>query len=58
MRFNKSKSLITVETVKEAVHYSLSRGCSDDEAEEILDFYRSNSGASLDEIIADYFACE
>jgi hypothetical protein len=47
----------TIDEIKREVMYYLRRKATTEEAEEILDFYENNPGASLDEIISDYYGC-
>ena len=49
---------MTVAEVKREVMYYTGRSCTTAEAEEILTYYEMNKGASLDEIISEYFGCE
>jgi hypothetical protein len=44
-----------IEKIKKEVYYYNGRYITDDEALEILDFKNENPGASLDEIINDYY---
>lgn len=48
---------MTTEQIKDEVLYYLRRRATDEEAEEILGYVEDNPGASLDEIIADYYGC-
>lgn len=48
---------MTIKQIKDEVRYYLNRKATDEEAEEILGYVEDNTGASLDEIIADYYGC-
>ncbi len=43
--------------IKNEVYYYSGQYCSDEDAEEILGFLEDCPGASLDEIISEYFNC-
>ena len=44
-----------IEKIKKEVYYYNGRQITDDEALEILEFKNENPGASLDEILNDYY---
>lgn len=48
---------MTIEQIKNEVYYYSGRYCSDEEAGEILAFAEDCTGASLSEIISDYYNC-
>lgn len=48
---------MSIEQVKKEVLYYNGRNITDDEAEEILAFVEDCPGASLSEIISDYYSC-
>ena len=48
---------MTVEEMKRNIYYYADIKATDEEAEEILDFYKSNPKADLSAIISDYYSC-
>ena len=48
---------MSVEEMKKEICYYADIEATDEEAEEILDFYQSNRGADLSAIISDYYCC-
>ena len=48
---------MSIETIKKEAYYYLGKHITDDEAAEVADFVSQNPGASLCEILADYFSC-
>lgn len=48
---------MSVEEMKRHIYYYADIDATDEEAEEILDFYESNPRADLSAIIADYYYC-
>ena len=48
---------MSVEEMKRNIYYYADIKATDEEAEEILDFYQSNRGADLSAIINDYYYC-
>lgn len=44
-----------IEQIKKEIYYYTGKRVTDDEALEILDFQKENPGASLDEILNDYY---
>ena len=48
---------MTVEQIKKEVYYYIGKKISDDEALEIMYFVEDCPGASLDEIVSEYFSC-
>ncbi len=47
----------TTEQIKKEIFYYCGKKATDSEAEEILAFAEDCPGASLSEIIADYYSC-
>lgn len=48
---------MTLEQIKEEIYYYSDIEPTDEEAEEILDFYKANPNADLSAIITDYYGC-
>ena len=48
---------MTIEQIKREAYYYRGKTPADAEAEEILAFAEDCPGASLDEIISDYYSC-
>ena len=48
---------MTIKEIKEEIFYYIGERATDEEAEEILGFVEDNPGASLDEIVSEYYGC-
>ena len=48
---------MSIREIKEEIYYYADRKATDEEAQEIAMYYNNSCGASLDEIISDYYNC-
>ena len=53
----KTESKRLLETLRKEIYYYTGKKPSDEEVEEIKDFYEQSPNSDLSEIISDYYSC-
>ena len=48
---------MSIETLRKEIYYYTGKKPSDEEVEEIIDFYEQSPDSDLSEIISDYYSC-